>query len=417
MTGGAQSGTQSGGTQSGGAGGANGTSSGGTGGAAACPAAALLGSLGEDHLLAGATMEDATAASAPFDARYVYISGGLFDGADPCASCATSCSSHGTSCANSAGGCAWWGCYQYDQNPPGEYVRDFVATAQQNHQIPLFTYYEILQASGASEGMGEVQAANDANFMARYFADFRFLLQQIGQNVAMIHHEPDFWGYCEQANSNPHMTPAAVASGNPTDCGGQENSIAGLGQCIVAMTRMYAPNAKIGLHGSGWGTNMDVLENTDPSFDVTGEAQKLGDFLKACGADQGDMVVVDASDRDAGYYQQMGRQTWWDATNATLPNFHQAFAWAKALSDDVGKPVVWWQLPVGNMSGDNSPNHYQDNRVDYFFAHTDELAASGAAGMLFGAGQGDQTTPETDGGNLVSKVQAYEAAGGQAACQ
>ncbi|MBU1073632.1 hypothetical protein KKG45_10325, partial [bacterium] len=32
----------------------------------------------------------------------------------------------GASCANDAG-CPWWGCWQYDQLPPGRYVADFVA--------------------------------------------------------------------------------------------------------------------------------------------------------------------------------------------------------------------------------------------------------------------------------------------------
>ena len=34
----------------------------------------------------------------------------------------------------------------------------------------------------------------------------------------------------------------------------------------------------------------------------------------------------------------------------------------------------------------------------------------------FGAGEGAQTTPESDGGNLVSKLNAYAASGGQAYC-
>ena len=36
--------------------------------------------------------------------------------------------------------------------------------------------------------------------------------------------------------------------------------------------------------------------------------------------------------------------------------------------------------------------------------------------MAFGAGEGAQTTPESDGGNLVSKLNAYAASGGQAYC-
>jgi hypothetical protein len=399
-------------------GGATGSSSAPTGGAVGtCLGAQVLADLGKNHVLAGASMEDATAAKAHADLRYLYLSGGIFDGNSPCSSCASGCTTNGTSCANTAG-CGWWGCWQYDQDPPGAYVRNFVSTAKGNSQIPMFTYYQILQASGVAEtSSAEMGAANNAAFMARYFADFRFVLQNIGSDAALLHIEPDFWGYAEQVNSNPHLIPAAVASANATDCAGSENSIAGLGNCLIAMARKYAPKVRIGLHASGWGTNMDVLANSNASFNVPAEAKKLADFLVACGAATGDFIVVDASDRDAGYYQQtQGRNTWWDATNATLPDFTQAFTWAKALAEEAGVGVLWWQIPVGNMNLPNQTNAWKDNRVDYFFGHTADLAASHAIGMAFGAGETQQTTPESDGGNLVSKLNAYAASGGQAYC-
>jgi hypothetical protein len=47
-----------------------------------------------------------------------------------------------------------------------------------------------------------------------------------------------------------------------------------------------------------------------------------------------------------------------------------------------------------------------------------ELAAAHAIGAAFGAGAGDQTSPESDGGNFVSKANAYfsGAGGGQSLC-
>jgi hypothetical protein len=111
----------------------------------ACIGSALLSSLGKKSILVGASMTDATAALAPFDGRYTYLSRGLFDGAAPCASCASGCTSGGTSCSNAAG-CGWWGCWQYDQDPPGQYAVSFVATNEKatwqgaaNKQIPMFT--------------------------------------------------------------------------------------------------------------------------------------------------------------------------------------------------------------------------------------------------------------------------------------
>ena len=73
-----------------------------------------------------------SAKTTPIDLLYIYLSGGLFDGDSPCASCATSCTAAGHTCANSAGqgGCAWWGCYQYDMDPPGEIVRTMISTAK-----------------------------------------------------------------------------------------------------------------------------------------------------------------------------------------------------------------------------------------------------------------------------------------------
>jgi hypothetical protein len=387
----------------------------GMGGAEACLGSNLLSSLGKDHVLVGVSADPSTAASAPFDIHYEYISGGIADGAGPCGSCATGCTAGGTSCANAAGGCAWWGCWQSDQDPPGGYVRGLVSAASGQGQIPMITYYMVLQASGVNEGQPEVDVMNDQAFLTRYFADFRFLLQQLGTGPAIVHVEPDFWGYAEQGNSDPHAIPAAVPAANPTDCGSEEASIAGLGRCFVAMTRKYAPNAKIALHGSAWATNMDVLINSDPNFDVAGEAAKLGNFLKECG--DMDLVVVDAADRDAGYYESIGRDDWWDDTNATLPNFNQAFAWSKALSETMGKPHLWWQVPVGNMNLPNIPKQWKDNRVDYFFGHWADVAFAHGLGAAFGAGAGDQTNPSTDGGNLVTKTQGYANVGSQAFCQ
>jgi hypothetical protein len=395
-------------------------SAGGSDANGSCLGGSFLAGLGKSKMIVGGTMAAATAKLAPFDVQYIYISGGFPDGTGPCASCASGCTTKGTTCANSGPGCAWWGCWQYDQDPPGNYVRGFATTwsTATPPQIPMITYYEILQASGVTEGAPEVtQAATNATFMARYFADYRFMLQQLAQKTSLVHIEPDFWGYAEQANTDPTALPAAVASANATDCAAMPNTIAGFGKCLVAMTRKYAPNARVALHASAWSTKIDVAMNTNASLDVAGEAKKTATFLAACGESDADYIVVETSDRDAGYYQTVqNRAAFWDATNATLPTFHQDFAWVKALTEALGKPALYWQTPLGNASQNNTANHYKDNRVDYFFANMGELAAAHAVGAAFGAGAGDQTTPESDGGNFVAKAKAYYSAGGQALC-
>jgi hypothetical protein len=340
-------------------------------------------------------MKDTTADAAPFDVRYLYLAGGF----QATGTCTTTCSD---SCAN------WWGCWQEYGVAPGLYAtrhiqRSLGATWQgaTRPQIPMFTYYEILHGSGVAEGSAEVSALNNVAFLTRYFDDWRFLLQKIGSTQAMLHVEPDFWGYVRNVNSNPHNIAAAVKSANPADCSAQENSIAGFSRCMIAMVRKYAPNAKVGLHASPW------LMPYASDDGVT-----LGNFLLALGAGDSDFVATDPSDRDAGYYQSLGRDTWWTDADATA-----YLAWSKQLADTVGKPTVMWQIPLGNMSQNNTTNHWQDNRVDMLFSRLVDVVKAGVAGLLFGAGQGDQTEPETDGGNLVNKTKANWQAGGTALCQ
>jgi hypothetical protein len=381
-----------------------------------CIGSDLMNKLGKKRMLVGATMADASASAAPWDFRYLYIAGGLMDSSDVCSTCASSCTSNGVTCASSGPGCAWWGCWQWDQQAPGQYARDFVSKAKAGGQIPMITYDVLLEASGVAEGTAEAtQAARNVSFMTRYFADFRLLLQALGSSVAFLHVEPDFWGYAEQASPDAHAQ-AAVATANPTDCASQENSIAGMGQCMIAMARKYAPNALVGLHASSWSTGVEVAYNTQSSLDVAAEAKKTAAFLTACGAGASDFIVVEASDRDAGYYDTIGKPHWWDATNTTLPTFHQDFAWLKALAEAANKPLFEWQIPIGNMSLPNTTSAWHDNRVDYFFAHMNELAAAHVFAVAYGAGASGMTTPESDGGHLTSMDQAYVSSGGQALC-
>jgi hypothetical protein len=400
--------------------GSGGTSSGKDAGG--CLGSSLLSALGKDRLMVGVSGSDTAQSAAPYDLRYVYLSGGLFSSTTPCTSC--------NSCAPSG---HWWGCYN---TPPGMYATYFLqgAASATPPQIPMFTYYELLQTAQASitnfqEGTAEAtQAATSSGIMTRYYNDWRFLLQTIGQTKALLHIEPDFWGYVRQAG-DPTKLPAQVSAVNATDCASLPSTIAGMGKCMIAMVRKYAPNALVGLQASAWNS----VGNTSPSTDVTVDARAVAAVLAACGQSDGDFVVVETSDRDAGYYQIVQSQdTWWDPTDKALPDYAQDLTWIKALTEALGVPALYWQTPLGNASGTNMNNSYKDNRVDYFFggsaskvesgapvtvpAHWSQLAAAHVVGVAFGAGAGGQTTPDTDGNDLATKTKAYVASGGQALC-
>ena len=243
----------------------------------------------------------------------------------------------------------------------------------------------------------EVKAVNRVDLLTRYLNDYRFFLQKIGTSHDMIDLEPDFWGFA-RGMGDVNKVPAQVTAAAPNDCGNQENSVAGLAHCLIAMARKYAPNAAVGLHLTCW--------------DWQGNISRCAKDYVSLGAQNADFLVADVSDRDAGWYAlpaHGGSDGFWTDQKAAA-----FLGFCKTMTEAVGKPVVLWQIPVGNMAQNNTLGHYKDDKVDWLFAHMDQVANAHIAGLLFGPGQQEQTTVESDGGNLINKTIAYRNSGGTA---
>jgi hypothetical protein len=352
--------------------------------------------MGSSTVLIGGSMSDASATAAPFDLRYAYVH------SPPAPS-----SAYYAASKCQASWSSWWGCWTGDTTAPGFYVTWSDAHAAQatykgspRPQKFLWTWYSLRDLgdlAGQGDGPGEVVAINRVDLLTRYLNDYRFFLQKIGTSHEMIDLEPDFWGYVRSLG-NPHQVPAQVSAADPADCGSQENSAAGLARCLILMAHKYAPNTAVGMHLTCW----DWQTNTSAC---------VKDYL-SLGAQNADFLVADVSDRDAGWYAlpaHGSRDTFWNAQKAAA-----ALSFYKTMSEAMGKPIVLWQIPVGNMAQNNTLNHYQDDKVDWLFGHMSQVANAHVAGLLFGAGQQEQTTVETDGGNLISKTIAYHDSGGVA---
>lgn len=404
----------------GGAGGEGGT--GGSGGKEEvdldCRVGALVSSLGKERILVGASMDDKIASQGDFDLRELSLTGGIPDGGGPCGACDESCTVQGESCGE-GGGCAWWGCWQWTELPPGQYVRDFIDKAELEGQIPVLTYDQFFLASGASTYEQAIAALGDPALLGRYFSDWRFFLRQIGDGAALVHLEPVLFEIARRHQSDPALLPAAVPTGNAQDCAGEEASFAGFGRCLVRMARIYAPDAKVGVHAIHRAVvDGDLFLNRDRSLDLSVSVGLVADFLLASGGRGADFVTIAPARRDAGWAGlTLDENWWWDASNTTLPNFHQAFAWGGMLSDAMELPILWWQLPLGHMKLLPGKNRaWPDNRLDYVFDHMDEVAASRAFGVTFGPGDGRQTTAASDEGNLLRRLEEHREAGGQPPC-
>ncbi len=287
---------------------------------------------------------------------------------------------------------------KYNTNPDGSFVNLLADAAQRHGVTPMYTLYSM-----ASRGEANASVLTNDAFMRPYWDEAKLLYQRLADfdGPAIVHLEPDWWAFAQLAEGDPTKLPAHVGSLAP-DCAGAPENLVGMGNCLITLGRKYAPKVILGFHASRWA-------NSDPG--------KIASYLVQLGAGDSDVIVTDTLDRDAGCFEahvdpncQRNDGPWyWDETNTTSPNFHEHLAWAKAIVDGVGKPMLWWQTPFGVPSDTpgGTASHYRDNRVRYIFAHPEEFVAAGGVGVEFGVGAGNQTYIDTDGGQFKTAITRY----------
>jgi hypothetical protein len=263
--------------------------------------------------------------------------------------------------------------------------------------IPMFTLYSM-----AASGEGNGNSANDTVYMQAYWDGAKLLFQRLGEldGPSVVHFEPDWWAFSQQLSGDPQQMPAKVGSLAP-DCSNLPEDMTGMGRCLVQLARKYAPNTLVGFHASTWASPY---------------AADTANYLKAIGAGDADFVATDMLDRDAGCFEAQAPECtrmdgpWYlDETNQTHPNFNDLTSWAKTVTDTVGLPMLWWQVPFGvpSETPGGEPGRYRDNKVKYIFEHLDEFAAVGGVGAVFGVGTGNQTYVGSDGDQFKNACTAY----------
>jgi hypothetical protein len=322
-----------------------------------------------------------------------------------------------------------WLTWQDPALPPGQYALDYMNNTAAAGYIPAFTYYELLQSdpsTGVDESDRDYNNLNNASTMSAYYGNYVVLMQKAHQfgGQVIVHVEPDLWAYLEQRagrGGSPASVSAMVQGSGFADVRGIPDTAAGFADALLKLRDQYAPNVVLATHASLWASGYDIGTNNDASLNVSGEADLTGSFLNAAGLASNpygstfDLVFNDVADHDAGWYGDNSH--WWDRTNATLPNFSRWLTWMAELRAQTRKPLVVWQVPVGNQyfrTMDNTNGHYQDNRAEYFLAHPAELQAAGIQTVLFGAGNAGQTTytdAVRDGITNPAPVNSFQCAG------
>jgi hypothetical protein len=307
--------------------------------------------------------------------------------------------------------------------PNATYPISYAQNATSKGYTPVFTYYQLLAGAAACSGCGEAQKdltnLNDAAVMKAYFEDFALLMKRLGtgsydgvagfgQDV-VVHVEPDLSGYAQTAalfsgscfalclgvGNTPANVRSSVASSGFPLAAGYPNTFQGFNEVLLHLRDTYAPNVRLAAHISNWATGYDLNSATSPTLDPVALGTSAGTFAARSGTawtngthSTYDLVFNDVSNKDAGYYTYVLRKPrFWDQDNAVFPNFHRWESYVRAATTAAGRKAVVWQVPIGNQlyaAVNNTPGHYQDNRVEYFFDHVAELRDAGVVGVLFG---------------------------------
>ncbi len=338
-----------------------------------------------------------TSSGVPWRYRYCYLAGGV----------------------NTGRGWETW------NSPPGQYAAYYMSDSAAHGYIPVFSYYELLQSNpsnGIDESERDFNNLNNAATMNAYYANFVLLMQTAktfgGQVIVQV--EPDLWGYLEGRanNGSPASLTASVGSSGYAGVAGIPNTAQGFGDALLHLRDVYAPNVLLGIHASLWATLRDLATDTDPNLDPNVVADQTAAFLNAAGVASNaygstfDLVFNDVADHDAAWYGDNSH--WWDRTNVSVPNFARWVTYMSRLHADTGRPLIAWQVPVGNqffLTMNNTENggqtNYTDDRADVITNNAGK-ATSGfqcAACNVHASQYADD-----DGGYLRLAVGAYYAA-------
>src|SRR3954469_24735431 len=327
-------------------------------------AAAVIAALGHTFAIGVSDQPgDAAKLRGTVEARYQYLAGGV----------------------NTGSGWSTW-------NPGGSFVTRYVSESRKAGLVPVFTYYQLLRSSAPGCGGGEDKAdlcrLRDAGVMGAYWADLRLALRRMhGGRPVVLHVEPDLWGYLEQHGEGALAAPFS--------------------RRVIALRDRYARNVALGYHDSVWGTKEDPTFSKPSLAHMASLGSRSATWYRSLHA-RFDLVFHDVADRDAGFREKIlgdGGQSRWAAED-----FARRDAYLRALSRGTHRPVVVWQIPLGNSTLDDTWTHFRDNRVEGWLgsrAALTRLRDAGVAALLFGAGADGNTTAQTDGGVFFRLARDY----------
>jgi hypothetical protein len=314
----------------------------------------------------------------------------------------------------------------------GQWGLQFLKECQAQGFLPAIQYYQLNGEPGGGEDQLLAKVRN-ATTMRSYFSDFKVLMQrarEFGKPVLVLVEADGFGLLQKQTQNNPHAGAAVASTGLP-ELHQLPDTVAGWGLAFLQLRKAVgASNVILGIHISAWAGDGDIAHFT-VTQPLQSEVTKVHAFLQPFGLAPNvtgatwDVLVGDPLDRDAEFYRRTSQQDrWWDSSDSApiaSKSFNRYAEWLRLWNVVTGKRWVLWQIPLGNsnhLNVDNTRNApregYRDNRPEYFFgpsgaAHREKFARSGVIALLFGKGEGRQSSYTNDvytDGQLFMKSRA-----------
>jgi hypothetical protein len=160
-------------------------------------------------------------------------------------------------------------------------------------------------------------------------------------------------------------------------------------------------------HDSIWGTKEDPTLSDPTLAHMDTLAARSARWYRSLRA-RFDLVFHDVADRDAGFREQIlgdGGRSRWDSAD-----FTRRTRYLRGLRRGTRRPVVVWQIPLGNSTLPNTWGRFRDDRVEGWLGDRTRLKAlrdAGVVALLYGAGADGNTSDDTDGGLFRRLARAY----------
>lgn len=305
--------------------------------------------------------------AAPFKYRYQYLAGGV----------------------NTGGGWSTW-------NEKGTFVTRYVDESSKARITPVFTYYMIRQSLPGRDNRDEPKAVlanlRNASTMRAYWRDLTLFFKRARSTHrrVLLQVEPDMWGYLEQA--------------------GEAKLARAFARHVVRLRNRLARNVKLGYHLSEWGTKVDLsIQNPSPA-ETDRLAARASNWYRRLRT-RFDLVFAEFSDRDSGFkehvYGMPRADAWW-----TAADFARHVRFLRRVHSRIKRPILLWQIPLGNTSLPDTWGKFRDNRPQWLLgtgsaAHRRAYARAGVRALLFGGGADGTTSERSDGGWFLQHAAAY----------